>query len=338
MSRGRSGLARPLTLGSVLSDKFCEPMVCRFARLLGISLLFFAFAASAQASQNVARDASEVTLAVNRKGLALVSYRTPSKATTVRLLAWGAINARHPTQAAPQVHCQLDYSGGWKTFRKRVWKRFKNVCGPYTGPELQLLVAACTMPDGSHWALQSWQRRLPGWGASPTAPIQAASDLRLSHWNGQMARLEVWHDWKHEPRFHELFGRLTYRGVPVHSVRKASGGRRGIGYARRVYLDTLNSGYGAGWWRANAILTHRRTGAFCAIFAYNLKDGGDVNKARGERYRLTIPGPGVTPDLHVELEALPDYDASNAAHVQHEQQMNAVLRSLKDKTRFCAGT
>ena len=327
--RSRLSALRPISSSSRTA--------CRFTRLLGISLLFCVLAAPTQASQSVARDASEVTLSVNKKGVALVTFRTPRKAKTVRLLAWGAINARHPTPSVHQVKFQLDYSGGWNAFRKRVWKRFDNVCGPYTGRQLHLLVAACTMPNGSHWALQSWQRRLPGWGVSPTTRIQVAPELRLSHWNGQMARLEAWHDWKHQPRFHELFGRLTYRGVPVHSVRKVSGGRRGIGYARRVYFDTLNSGYGAGWHRANAILTHRGTGTFCAIFAYDHEDKGVVNGARGERYRLTIPGPGVTPDLHIELEALPDYDPGNAAHAEHEQQLNGVLKSLRDKTRFCAG-
>lgn len=301
------------------------------------SLLALALAGPGLGSQSIARGPSQVSLEVNRKGVALVTFVRPGRTSRVHLLAWGAVNARPPTRGVPQVKLALDYSGGWRSRGKRVWKRFRDRCAPYDGPPLAYLVAACKASDGSYWALQSWQRRLPGWGAPPTKPIQRQAELRLSHWTGELARLEVWHDWKHQPRFHEIFGRLTYRGRPVHAVARVSGGRSGIGYARRVYFDTLNSGYGRGWRRANAILAHRTTGTFCAIFARHHEDKGVVNKARGERYRLTIAGPGVTPDLFREIEALPEYDPSDPALVAHELEMNAILRGLRDTTRFCAG-
>ena len=64
---------------------------------------------------------------------------------------------------------KLDYSGGWGTTRKDVWKTLRNACLPATGPPLAWVVTACTASDGSHWALQAWQRELPNYGARPDA-------------------------------------------------------------------------------------------------------------------------------------------------------------------------
>src|SRR5579872_55184 len=46
-------------------------------------------------------------------------------------------------------------------------------CPKYTGPQLAWMVVACTAPDGSYWAIQSWQRLLPDYGLTPS-PAQAA--------------------------------------------------------------------------------------------------------------------------------------------------------------------
>lgn len=60
------------------------------------------------------------------------------------------------TVGPPQQKFQLDYSGGWKSQHSAsYWKTFKNVCKPYTGPQLPFFVAGCTAPDGSYWALQT---------------------------------------------------------------------------------------------------------------------------------------------------------------------------------------
>src|SRR6478752_5006330 len=116
-------------------------------------------AGTASASQLVARNASNIKLAVNAKGTAMVTYSMRGKVT--HLLAWGAVNAR-PRPASPrtkQMKLKLDYSGGWK-HRKLVWKTFQNGCQPYDGPELSWLVSACKAPNGSYWALQTWQTAL----------------------------------------------------------------------------------------------------------------------------------------------------------------------------------
>jgi len=126
----------------------------------------------------ITRNAKGVRLAVNAKGVTLLTYR--SEGRLHHTLAWGAINARTPTRGARQVAFKLDYSGGWGSHRKDLWRGFRNVCGPYQGPELEWMVAACTAPDGSNWAIQKWQRLLPPFGLRPT-PTQSSVKLHLSH-------------------------------------------------------------------------------------------------------------------------------------------------------------
>ena len=126
-----------------------------------------------------------------------------------------------------------------------------------------------------------------------TTGRQGAWELRLSHWRGELARLEIELDWAYG-RFDHLFGRLTYRGVPVHGTRSTNAGAPLDGFGRNIYLDTFNSAYGRGWRRENSFLTHRGSGVFCyGVFPERT---GSPN-GKGERYRATVIGPGVTPDL-----------------------------------------
>src|SRR4051812_8164475 len=127
-------------------------------------------APSAEASQLIDRNAQGVRLEVNAKGEALLTYR--AGAHLRRVLAWGAINAIAPTTARAQVAFRLDYAGGWGKYRRDYWKTFTNTCGAYDGSKLHWVVATCKAPDGSYWALQSWQKMLPNFGLTPT-PAQA---------------------------------------------------------------------------------------------------------------------------------------------------------------------
>ena len=122
-------------------------------RHLVLLTLFAALLApvSASASTIIDRNASGVTLKVSPSGQALVSYTARGKRWNV--LAWGAVNALAPTPGGKQVDFKLDYSGGWGTNKRDVWKTLKNTCGPYTGPPLAWRVTACTATDGSHWAI-----------------------------------------------------------------------------------------------------------------------------------------------------------------------------------------
>jgi hypothetical protein len=50
----------------------------------------------------------------------------------------------------------------------------------------------------------------------------------------------------------------------------------------------------------------------------------------GQRYRLTVLGPGVTPAIGREGDVLPDFDQANPEIVRHEHAMNLVERRLDD--------
>ena len=142
----------------------------------------------ANASTLLDRNARGITLKVNSKGQAVVSYTARGKKWNV--LAWGAVNAIAPSAGSKQVDFKLDYSGGWGTYKKDVWKTVKNSCGTYNGPPLAWRVTSCTAKDGSSWALQSWQRMLPNYGVAPNA-TQSVWELRLSHWTGPLPELTV---------------------------------------------------------------------------------------------------------------------------------------------------
>jgi hypothetical protein len=269
-------------------------MLRRFAFACAVAAAV-ALAPAAQASELIDRNASRISLAVAPDGKALVTYRAQGKLH--RVLAWGAVNAIAPTRGRPQVKFRLDYSGGWGTFRRPVWKTLRNACRPYDGPALQWLVAGCRAPDGSYWALQSWQRMLPNYGVKPT-PKQAVWELRLSHWTGEPAVLEVTTNWAYR-RFDHIFGRFTYLARPVYGFRSTSAGVPLDTYGRNLYVDTFNSAYGRGWKRENSFLMHSGSGAFCyGFFRHGARPVG-----RGERYRATIIGPGVTPDVFWESHA-----------------------------------
>src|SRR5918999_4904785 len=176
--------------------------------------------ATASASELIDRNAQNVKLQVAQNGQALLSYNARGKRWNV--LAWGAKNAIAPTPTRKQVAFRLDYSGGYGTYKKDVWKTFKNACRPYDGPKLQWLVTACKATDGSYWAVQSWQRMLPNYGLRPTAR-QSVWGLRLSHWTGELPVLEVSLNWAYR-RYHHMYGRFTYLGRPVHGFRSTPAG------------------------------------------------------------------------------------------------------------------
>src|SRR4029078_8293267 len=128
-------------------------------------------ASDASASQLLDRNASAIKLEVNSKGEALVSYK--AHGAQKHVLAWGALNAIAPTPTKQQLAFKLDYAGGWGKYHSTYWKTFKNSCGAYTGPKLAWFVTGCTAPDGSYWALQAWQRRVPKHGRGARAPQTA---------------------------------------------------------------------------------------------------------------------------------------------------------------------
>jgi hypothetical protein len=307
-------------------------------RLLVPVILAATLAPSASASQLIDRDATNVRLKVSRDGRAMLSYRARGRHWDV--LAWGAINALHPNAGRNQVQFRIDRAGGWGAFGRKL--RFRNACRPYDGPPLVHLVVACKAPDGSYWAVQRWRRLLPNLGFAPWTPEQRAWALHLSHWSGALAVLEGYVDWSWNGRFHHIFGRLTYLGRPVHGFRTNRYGSRLDKYGRIVYLDTFGSSYGPGWRRENSFVTHRPTGVFCYTFrardprrgghAYPPGYRGDARgPGNGTAYRMTVEGPGVTPDVKWEGKGLPTFSSRASALVAHEQSMNAKLDQLNDR-------
>lgn len=286
-----------------------------------------ALASPASASYLVTRGPTDVSLKVDSRGRAVVFYRRDGR--LFKPLFWGGLNARHPAPGTRQVAFRKDYSGGWGAFRKPLWKTIRNECAPYDGPPLPYLVVACTAPDGSYWALQAWQRMLPNLGIDPWRSGQADYELHLSHWTGELPKLEVWTDWVYSKRFHHLFGRYTYQGRPVYGFDATRTGSPTDTFGRNVYLDTYNSAYGPDWRRENSFLAHRPNGNFCyGFYPHNPYPGypsvGRRPPGHGERYRLTAIGPGVTPIVAVEFLGLPNYNRRDPSHVEHEKTMNAL--------------
>jgi hypothetical protein len=277
--------------------------------------------ATASASQLIDRDAHGIGLSVNAHGQALLTYK--ARGSFHRVVAWGAINARYPNARIPQVQFRKDYSG-------RSWSSAGSQCRPYDGPRLAWFVTGCTAPDGSYWAVQSWQRTLPNFGGAPTSRL-GRPELHLSHWTGALASLEAWTDWVYGGRYHHLFGRLTYAGQPVYGFAATKVGSPLDDYGRNIYVDTYDSHYGKGWRRENAFLAHRPTGVFCYGF-YPFTKRGPGN---GTKYRLSVVGPGVTPDVSITLAGLRDYDARNPADAAYERQQNALQESIASGDKKC---
>ena len=288
----------------------------------------------ASASQLIARNTSTERLAVSSDGRALLTYHAQGKLQ--RVLVWGAVNAQPPSEGARATAFRVDYSGGWGTFRRQLWRTHRNTCRPYVGPALPFLVTACTAPDGSHWAVQRWRRHQANFGIPPWKPGHGAWELRVSHWRGELPKLEVWLDWSYGGRWHHLFGRLTYRGLPVHGFTTTPAGDPLDGFGRVLALDTFDSAYGNGWRRENGFVARRPDGTFCYGFVPHTTHTGESRPAgHGARYRLAVSGPGVTPDVQWEGSGLADYDPTNMQHVAHEAAMNALQRSLMVRSTVC---
>jgi hypothetical protein len=275
-------------------------------------------ASTASASQLIIRNASAISLSVNAKGEAMVTYRVAGKVQHV--LAWGAVNAIAPTHARAQLKFKLDYSGGYGKYKKtKFWNAFGGSCKPYTGPPLAWKVTACTAPDGSFWALQKWQRMLGNYGIAST-PAQSVWELRLSHWTGDLPVLTIatdwaWHQWDH------LYGTYTYDGDPVFGYKATPAGLPLDTFGRNIYVDTFDSKYGKGWKRENSFLTHTNSGVFC----YSFNPHGSHPAGSGTQYRATVEGPGVAPDVMWQGAAPGPYD--KAADVT----ANDAITALGDK-------
>ena len=137
-------------------------------------------------------------------------------------------------------------------------------------------------------------------GSTPGSRTQTAYELHLSHWSGDLPKLEVYAHWTYGGSWQGLFGRLTYLGSPVHGFGSTGDGNPRDRYGRNVYIDTFNSVYGAGWRRESGILAHGRPAPSATASSPQKPFPGYPSQemrppAPGEKYRVTVMGPGVTP-------------------------------------------
>ena len=168
----------------------------------------------------------------------------PPGRTVRHVLLWGAINARTPDPNVPQVAFKADYSGGWGKYRDgSYWKTFKNACEPVRRARRSSFgVTACTAPDGSYWAVQSWQRycRCAVSRRSGRSRERSASTSRTGagRWRSSPSRRTS----PTAATWTGLFGQLTYGGAPVYGFKTPAYNKTADGYARYVYIDTLQLG------------------------------------------------------------------------------------------------
>jgi hypothetical protein len=304
-----------------------------------VAVLLGLTAPPAFGSYLVDRNAKGAKLQVDAGGHALVSYVANSAQRHV--LVSGAVNALPPTRGKAQVGFKVDYSGGYKTLRKaNYFKTIKNVCRAYKGPKLAWLVTACTAPDGSSWALQAWQRMLPNLGFKPWRPDQSVLELRISHWKGPIAQIDVFPNWAWGNQYRQLVGQYLYDGQPVFGFGSTSVGAPTDAYGRNMYLDTFGSAYSpSGWARENSFLASATNGRFCYSLGprppYSGYPKSEPRQGDGKMYRITAEGPGVTPDVMWDGQDLGPFDSANATDAKLEQDANARVQALGFTSEQC---
>ena len=201
------------------------------------------------------------------------------------------------------------------------WQTF--TCPKYDGPPLADLVTACKAPDGSYWAVQSWDRDLPDYGVRPNV-AQSQMEVHLAHWTGDLPVLDVHVDWAYGGQWNHLWGTYTYNGAGVHGFHSTAAGVPLDTFGRNLYVDTYGSQYGPGWQRENSFLMHGPGGSWCYSVNPHTVNGTTYPAGTGSQYRLTILGPGVTPDVSVTVDAPGPYDKAAQA------PDNAALTALGD--------
>ena len=271
--------------------------------LLCIFWLALALPAIARSAEIVDRGVASPSLQVDRHGVALVTYSVQGSPRHV--LYWGAIDW------TPRF--SRDYSGGWRS-KVADYRRFSNSCKPYTGPPLTMPIAACDAPDGSHWALQQWQRLWQNYGGNT-----ASAELYISHWRDDVATLTIQTDYSYHGRFQHLWGRFLYHGSAVFGTHQTRQGVPTDRQGRNIYIDYLS---GPVWRRVNSFLTHPPTAGFCYTFANHPAASPAWNGVgTGDAYRATAIGPGVSPLVQIHFSPPGRYSGSIDAVANAQQRV-----------------
>src|SRR5665213_3866610 len=95
--------------------------------------------------------------------------------------ATAAKNNKLRYSLGPKIQAAYAKLAALRTAATDYWRTF--TCPAYHGPAIADMVAACTAPDGSFWAVQSWDRDLPDYGVAPTT-AQSQIEVHLAHWTG----------------------------------------------------------------------------------------------------------------------------------------------------------
>jgi hypothetical protein len=287
------------------------------------STALLAAAPAADAAFLVDREATNVTLQVHENGTGRLIYR--DRYGKDRKLA--KVQLKCPTTAdrdkKSTLRCKVDRSDGWRKKWAPRGAKFKDACGEYTGPELPFVVDACTHPDGSHWVVQQWARMTKNYGGNPA---KSEKELRISHFTIEPVSMTLYHNWSWCPYSpgcsYQLAATMSYNGEPWYAMSFKELGQVDDQIGRNVAIDSYNSDMGRGWRRVNAILTLRPSGQFCYGFNKKTIPGSGGKKSgtglsEDNLYRLTVPGPGVSPDVQIEFNGVrkSDYDAVVDAEV-----------------------
>ena len=231
-----------------------------------------------------------VHLAVNRNNVALLTYRADGRLH--HTLAWGAVNARTPRRGMKQISFKLDYSGGWGSRRKDVWRGFKNACRSVRRPASS---GTSSRPARRPTARTGSSRS--GAGCSPRSASSRRSHSAPWRCISRTSRATFPSSWSSSTGCTR--GTTTCTAGSSTRARASTGSRRRSTappldtWGRNVFVDTYDSRYGRGWKRENGFLTHRGSGAFC----YGFYPHGNRPVGKGTEYRATVMGPGVTPIL-----------------------------------------
>jgi hypothetical protein len=273
----------------------------RFLAALITCSLLLTLPAAAGAAEIVDRNVAAPALQVNSHNVALVTYTVHGSPR--RVLYWGAVNWA--------AKFDRDYSGGWKS-KMADYKSFSNACKPYTGQPLPFMIAACDAPDGSHWAIQQWQRLWADYGGD-----KAPNELYISHWRGDIGQLNISMDYSYHGKHQHLWGDFTFHGKPVFGTHWTLAGVPTDKQGRNIYVDYLKN---LQWHRVNSFLTHPPTAGFCYTFANHSPAASPAwdGQGTGDAYRATAIGPGVSPLVQTHFAPPGPYetasdDAANAA-------------------------
>ena len=127
---------------------------------------------------------------------------------------------------------------------------------------------------------------------------------------------------------------MTFGGVPVHGFATTASGAPTDSYGRSLYIDTFGSAYGPGG-------SGRHRSCFASRAARSVTRSGRRTTSRSPtvprdrpgtdaKYRISVVGPGVTPDVTAETRDLGAYDP------QVEKQQDVLFTRVIAGDKFCA--